>query len=100
MPPFKNSKKQKNKFDDLPEEFKDAIDVGSDQSILDSIAKTALAQFLNILNKKADQDLASKLELAKEAGAVYREATKANNLKISYARSVLEARGRDVGQAA
>lgn len=47
--------------------------------------------------KKQDQDLKSKSEAYREAGAVYRESASASKLKIRYARAMLEASGKESG---
>lgn len=46
--------------------------------------------------EKLDMDLASLKEQAKEAGAVYKEGKKNNNLKIGFVLEVLRSRGEKV----
>lgn len=91
----KKAEAKKDKFADLPSEFKDAI-VGCKDAVAIKarLAEVALAQEENKLAMKADEDLAQKKAEAKEAAAQYTEASKANNLKIQFCRRVLRDRGQ------
>lgn len=86
-------KKIKEPFADVPEEFKDTIDGLSRDEIRLRIATVALAQLELMEAQAADEDYQRLKAEFKEAGAVYREGTKANRGKIAYARSVFEAKG-------
>jgi len=86
-------KKNKDPYKDLPPEFKEAIPSMDVVDIRKTVAKVALDQAELNIAQKADQDLADKKEIAKEAGAVYKESAKLNKLKISYCRSILENKG-------
>jgi hypothetical protein len=86
--------KEKNPYSDLPEEFKDAIESGSDDELRRKVAEVAFAEQENQRMKADDADLAEKKAAAKMAGEQYSDATKMNRLKIKYAHSVLEARGK------
>lgn len=89
-----NKKKDKDKFEDLDQDFKNEINGKSPEEIKKVVAKVALDQNELMKAKKLDQDLQDKLELAKEAGAVYREGTKMNKLRIGYCSQVLEDKGK------
>jgi hypothetical protein len=85
---------KKNRFDDLPAEWKDAVDGMTPEEIKNRVAEVALELEKLMEAKKLDQDLADKVLAAKDAGAVYREGKKAAQLRISYAQQLLEARGK------
>lgn len=87
-------RKKKEAFEDLDPEFKAAIDSASDAEIRNKVSVVAFEQQALMAAKEDDQDLKEKAEAAKEAGAIYKEGTKSNLLKIKYARSVLSARGK------
>lgn len=89
---MKNNKK--NPFDDLPQDFKDAMENMSDEEIKQAMANVAISEQQNQDAKRDDQDLAEKLEAAKFAGEGYREASKMNKLKIKYGYSILDGRGK------
>lgn len=86
-------KSKKGAFDDLDPEYKSTLEDMSDDDVRRKISEVALNEAQNQENKKADQDLAEKKLAAKEAGLQYSEASKANRLRILYARFILEARG-------
>jgi hypothetical protein len=90
--------KKKNKFADVPEEFRDAVAGMNEAQIRDRIAKVALDQAALLEAKADDQDLAEKREQAKEAGAGYREGTKLNKLKIEFCRQVLGDKSKPTGE--
>ena len=84
----------KNKFADLDPEFKNQVESASENDLRLRIAEVAMNESDNKRLEKEDQDLAEKKEAVKEAAAGYREASKANNLKIAYIKTILEARGK------
>jgi len=86
--------KKENKFDILPEAFKDAVSSMSEDEIRKRISEVALDEHNNQRLKKEDQDLEQKKVLAKEAGEQYSEATKTNRAKIAYCSMILESRGK------
>ena len=90
MPKFKAPK---DPFADLPEEFRDAIDRADRDGIRKLIAQVALDQVELMDAQTKDMDYQSAKETAREAGAIYRDGTKANKLKIKYAKLVLEGKG-------
>ncbi len=93
---------KKEKFAELPEEFKDAVAGMQEAQIRDRIAKVALDQAALMEAKDLDEDLAEKKEIANEAGAIYRDGTKMNKLKVEFCRQVLGDKGKpngDSGQA-
>lgn len=92
-------KQPKDEFEDLPGEFKEAIAGMDEAEIRDRIAKISLDNAALMEAKEQDDDLKIKKEIAKEAGAVYREGAKANKLKIKYARRVLGDKGKPNGDA-
>ena len=87
-------KQKRDPFEILDDQFKDTIVAMGEDEIRNEIATIALNQEELMIAKKQDQHLQEKKEEAKEAGLVYREGTKFNKLKISYARQVLEDRGK------
>lgn len=89
---------KKDKFADVPEEFRDAVAGMQEAQIRDRIAKVSLDQAALIEAKGNDQDLAAAKEQAKEAGAIYREGTKLNKLKIEFCRQVLGDKSKPNGE--
>ena len=88
------SRPKKDIFEDLPKEFKEAVAGMDEASIRDQITKTSLNQAALMEAKDADGDLATKKEEAKLAGAIYREGTKANKVKVAWCRQVLADKGK------
>lgn len=86
--------KEKDKFDGLEQEWRDAIMGMSVEDIKKRVAETALNQAELMRAKKEDQDLADKKESYSDATAVYREGTKANRLKIEFMKATLDGRGK------
>jgi hypothetical protein len=86
---------KKDKFEDLPEEFKNSVAGMDETAIRDTITKVSLNQASLMEAKELDQDLSSKKEAAKEAGAIYREGTKSNKLKVAWCRQVLGDKGKE-----
>jgi hypothetical protein len=88
----------KDKFKDLDGEFKDTVASMSEEEIRATIAKVSLNQ-VELINAKAlDQDLIQKRAAASDAGAIYREGTKQNKLRIEFCHQVLGDKGKDTGQ--
>lgn len=87
-------KKNKDPFESLDEQYKDMITSMGEQEIRNQITITALNQSELMEAKTKDQHLTEAKEVAKEAGAIYREGTKMNKLRIEYARQVLEGMGK------
>lgn len=85
---------KKSLFADLDQEFKTTIESFTDDEVRKRIAEVAIAEHENRVAKKNDVDLAEKLSAAKFAGEQYRDATKMNKLRIAYAHSILEGRGK------
>jgi len=77
-------KAKKDPFAELPPEWKDAVEAMSVDNLKNEMVSVSSNEHENQKNKEEDQDLASKKELYKEAGAGYKEASKANKLKIKY----------------
>ena len=89
----KRVRKCSDPFEGLETEFKDAIAGMSPEDINKRISDVAKNQEENLKLMKEDQDLSEKKELAKEAAAQYREASKSNRLKIQYCVRVLGDKG-------
>ncbi len=89
----KPGRPKKAPFELLPPEFKDAIEQSSVDEIKARIYQTAVESSALKKARKEDQDLADKKELVKEAGAVYSEGLKMNELKIEFAKIILEGKG-------
>ena len=85
---------KKDVFEDLPEEFREAVAGMDEAGIRDQIAKVSLNQAALMEAKDADEDLTVKKEAAKDAGAIYREGTKANKTKVAWCRRVLGDKGK------
>lgn len=84
---------RKDPFEDLPQDFRDTVDAQSREDIRRTIAQVAIDQAELMEAQSEDVDLQNAKEAAREAGAVYREGTKTNKLKIQYAKQVLEGKG-------
>lgn len=85
---------KKDPFEALPEEFKDSVLQGSEDSIREKLADVALAQQELLEAQENDTDYQSAKETAQAAGEVYRDGKKSNSLKIKYMRQVLQSRGK------
>jgi hypothetical protein len=83
-----------DKFQDLDNEFKDAVAAMATEDINKKISDVAKNQEAVDEAKKADPQLAEAKEAVKVAGAGYKEATKMNRLRIQYAMRVLGDRGQ------
>jgi uncharacterized membrane protein YdfJ with MMPL/SSD domain len=90
---------KKDEFQDLDSDFQDNCAAMDEGQLRNLIAKVALDQATLIEHKENDEDLAQKKEAAKDAGAVYRDGTKMNKLRIKFARRVLGDKGKDTGNA-
>ena len=90
-------RQKKDKFEDLDVDFKDEAAAMDEAALRKTIAEVALRQVSLQIMKDLDQDLATKQEIAKEAGAVYREGTKRHKLQIEFMKRCLEDKGKDGG---
>lgn len=88
---------KKDKFADLDSDFKDAVAGMNEAEIRDRIAKISLDQAALLEAKANDIDLKTKREEANVAGAIYREGSKMNRLRIEYVRRVLDDKGKEAG---
>lgn len=86
-------RKIKEPFADLSQDFRDEIDRLPREEIRQRIAQVTLDQCELMDAQKDDADYQSLKEQFREAGAVYRDGTKTNKLKIKYAKQVLESKG-------
>lgn len=84
---------KKDQFDDIEEEFKDAVAGMTTDEIRSQIVKVSLNQMELMEAKKQDQDLADKREAFNEASAIYREGSKQNRLKLEFCKRVLGDKG-------
>lgn len=84
---------KKDPFEDLDPDFKESIEAMTREEIRNKIASIAIAQTELMKAKDSDQALQEAKETAKEAGAVYRDGTKMNKLRIAYASQVLDDKG-------
>lgn len=88
------AKGTKDKFAELDGEFKESVESMTDQEILDRVANISLENAQVQAKKKLDLDLKEKAATFAEAGAVYKESAKGAKLRIDYALSILEGRGK------
>jgi hypothetical protein len=85
---------KKGKFDDLDKDYKETVENMSNEEIRARVAVISLENE-QIQGKKAlDMDLKDKASSYQEAGRVYRDSAKGAKLRIQYALSILEARGK------
>lgn len=84
---------KKDKFEDLPEEFKNQINSSDRDAIKKIVAKVACDQVELMKAKKEDQQLEEAKLAYQDAGAVYKEGTKLNRTKIEYCKAVIDAKG-------
>lgn len=99
MPRGRKPGPPKDKFEDLDEDFKNAVAGMDEAEIKNRIAKISLDQVTLMEAKALDADLKLKQEQSREAGAIYREGTKMNRLRIEFARRVLGDKGKDTGDS-
>ncbi len=85
---------KKNKYDDLPEDFKNGVDAATDEALIEKLGEISKNEELNRRCKEDDQDLQEKKAEYNAAGEGYKEATKANRLKTRYIYDLLRARGK------
>jgi hypothetical protein len=90
----KPGRPKKEQFADLDEEFKALIDGGNEGEIRLAVQRVALNESDNQEAKKADEDLREKKEQAKMAGEGYADATKANKVRVEYAKFMLQNMGK------
>lgn len=88
---------KKDPFEDLDEDFKNAVASMSEQEIRQKISSVALNQVALLEAKDNDQDYQQKKEDASIAGEVYRDGTKMNKIRISFCKRVLSDKGKDTG---
>jgi hypothetical protein len=85
---------KKDKYDDLSDEFKSKVETATDDGLIDILGEVSKNEELNRRCKEDDQDLAEKKKSYDEAAVGYKDATKANKLKIRYVYDLLRARGK------
>jgi hypothetical protein len=86
-------KTKKDKFADVPTEFKDAVASSSVEDINKRIATIAKDTEALLKARDDDQDYQTKKEALKTAGAVYRDGKKLNRLKTLYCIQALGDKG-------
>ncbi len=91
------AKQKKDKYADLDSEFKANAESMDEAKLRDTIAKVSLDLSALLEVQDQDEDLKMKKEIAKEAGAIYREGKKFAKLATSYLRAMLDAKGKDTG---
>lgn len=91
------ARQKKDKFEDLDEDFKDDIASKSEEEIRKKISTVALNQVALLEARDLDEDLQQKKEAASVAGAVYREGTTMNKLRIEFCKQVLSDKGKATG---
>jgi hypothetical protein len=88
----------KDPFKLLDSDFKDSVAKMSEAAIRDLIAKVSLDQVNLMKAKEEDLDLAQKREAASDAGAIYRDGSKMNKIRVLFLHQALEDGGKDVGE--
>ncbi len=88
---------KKDPFEDLDSVFKDSVANMSELEIRQKISSVALNQVALLEAKEGDDDYQTKKEVAKEAGAVYREGTVMNKVRIAFCKRVLSDKGKFTG---
>jgi hypothetical protein len=84
----------KDPYADLDQAFKDRVNAAKSGEELKAILSEATLGYTELMAAKdLDEDLKSKKEAAKEAGAIYREGTKRYKLKTKFIRQTLASRG-------
>lgn len=89
---------KKDPFEDLPEDFKDAVTSASVNELKDKLSDVAKNEEANLAAKKADPDLAESKEAVKVASEGYREITKQNKLKRKFIIQQMALSGDDLAQ--
>lgn len=89
----------KDPFSKLDDEFKEAVAHMQEPEARDRIAKITMDTAALLAQKSNDQDLKAKQSIAREAGAVYREATKMNGLRVELLRRRLGELGKPNGES-
>lgn len=84
--------KELEKLETLPEEWRLEVDRMEPAAIKTLLAEVTLNERENQNNKKLDQDLAEKKAAYSFASEGYKEATKANKLRITYLLKSLESK--------
>ena len=87
-------KEEKDKFDALEQDWRDAIQGMKAEEIVEKVAQIALEHSALMKAKKEDQDLAEKKEQYSAASEIYRSNTKMSKLRIDYCKSILDAMGK------
>jgi hypothetical protein len=93
----RRGRKAKDPFEDLDSEFKDAVASMKDEEIKTRIAQVAMDQQALNEAKKNDEDLKQRQSAVKVAMEPYRAGNKGCQLRIKYARMILDARGKEAG---
>lgn len=88
----------KDPFEDLPSDFKDAMEASSAEQLKQTLANIATNEETNLSAMKADEDLQKLREQVSEAGRGYREATKMNKTKTKFIRRILADKGDEASQ--
>jgi hypothetical protein len=88
------AKKEKDKFDLLEQEWRDAVQGMNKEDIKKRVCEVALNQAELMKAKREDQDLDEKRETYRDASSIYREGTKMNKAKIEYMKMVLDGMGQ------
>lgn len=87
-------KKVKDPYEGLPDEWRSAVEGGTEQEIRTKLSEAALDQQSMLDEMEKDDDYQNAKAALKVAGEGYRERRKVNKLKIKFAKRVLEGRGR------
>ncbi len=84
---------KKDLSEQISEDFRDTVERADRDTIKQIICQVTLDQLELMEAQAQDEDYQNLKEQTREAGAIYREGTKSNSLKIKYAKQILESKG-------
>lgn len=85
---------KKNEFEDLDQDYTNELANLTSEELKGKVAEIALELQALMEAKDNDEDLKQAVEVAKEAGAVYREGAKGAKVRIKFIKRLLESRGK------
>ncbi len=92
------SKNKRNKFEDLPQDFRDVVEASNKEILQEKLATVAKNIELNAAAMKADQDLSEKRAAVVSAASAYAQARKALRLQAEYIIIALSDKGDEFAE--